>query len=177
MANEPVAPEQQPMVIGEETLDGLPFFRNLILGLYSEWLNDQGDEGVVDFVSSVNQVFLEPLVNFDKAYVLFCDYCQTNERSNVVGDHWRVFLMTVYTELDSRREQIMAEFLDMVKRIMHDSPGGQNLYLRKLIQTDQHNVTPQYGPKSITIGMDYLVLLAVRIYVGSVRIKSSPKAK
>jgi len=133
--------------------------------MYHEWAVDQ-DTSVVDFVASINEIFREPIVNFDKAYELFNQSCSTRDKANVVGDHWRVFQMMVYTEMDETREKIFGDFISMVKRIMGDSPGGQQLYLRKL---ESGNVAPTHGPRTVGCGMDYVILLAVRVYIGGIR--------
>lgn len=170
MAAEPQTP-QAPVIIGEETLTGLPMFRNLIEQMFAEWNNDH-EKSVVAFLDCVREIFREPLVNFDKAYDLFNSYCQNKEQANLTGDHWRVFQMMVYTELAEDREKILGEFVSMVRRIMNDSPGGKELYLRKLVSG---NVQPTDGPKSIAVGMDYVILLAIRVYIGGVRIVGAPK--
>lgn len=163
-------PKPDDVIIGQEVLTGLPLFRHLVCTMYAEWARDQ-DPSIVKFIDSLDQMFLEPLVNFDAAYELFNSYCSNKEHANIVGDHWRVFQMMVYTELDEGREKIFADFASMVRRIMGDSPGGKDLFLRKLVAG---NVTPTDGPKSVTVGMDYIILLALRVYIGGIRGINAP---
>lgn len=170
MANEP---QPADVIIGEETLSGLPLLRHLIMTMYLEWANDQ-DPTVVQFVGALNELFRDPLINFDTAYALFNSACATKEGANVVGDHWRVFQMMVYTELDADREKVFTDFISMVCRIMGDSPGGDALHLRKLIDA---NVAPAHGPKAVMANMSYVILLAVRVYIGGVRGINAPAAK
>lgn len=169
-AGTPPVPEPAPVIL-EENLTGLPFLRNLILGLFFEWSADQGDEDVVSFMSSVKQVFLEPLVSFDKAYDLFCKHCTDHEKANKVGDHWRVFQMVVWSELDEELVTTMQKFQRMAFRVMAEAPGGEQLVPRKLREG-----ASQHEPKEIKVPFDYLVLLAIRIYIGAVRPVSAPKS-
>lgn len=156
---------QHNQIIGEEVLTGLPMFRHLICTMYMEWAEDE-DPTVKSFILAVAEIFREPIVNFDKAYKLFNDQCGQGPLANFVSDHWRVFQMMVYTEMDESREKIFNDFTSMVRRIMGDSPGGAELFLRNL---QNGNVAAPNGPASITIKMDYLILLAIRVYLGGIR--------
>lgn len=169
----PAAPASEPApIIVEEQLSGLPFLRNLVTGMYYEWASDQADEGVVSFINSLKQLFLEPLVSFDKAYDLFVKHCTDSAKANIVGDHWRTFQMVIWTELDKELVSTMTEFSNMVMRVMAESPGGAELFPRKLKVAE--NSIPGYAPKELKAPFDYLVLLAIRIYGSAIRIPSQP---
>lgn len=165
-------PEPAPVII-EENLSGLPFLRNLVTGLFFDWDADKGDSDTVNFILSLKQVFLEPLVNFDKAYDLFIKHCTDSKQAHIVGDLWRVFQMIIWTELDKEMVSTMTAFTQMAQRVMGEAPGGNELYPRKLKLDNSPSVG--FQPHEVKTPFDYLVLLAVRIYCAGIRGPSQPK--
>ncbi|MNG46974.1 hypothetical protein D3C79_48410 [compost metagenome] len=171
MAEQAPPPAPAPVIL-EENLTGLPFLRNLVTGLFFEWSKDQGDPSVVSFMDSLRQIFLEPLISFDKAYDVFCKHCTEGAGSNKVGDHWRAFQMVVWTELNTEVDSTMIAFCDMTSQIMAGSPGGENLIPAKLRKSE--NWVSNSNAKTSKTPFDYALLLAIRVYGASIRPESQP---
>lgn len=169
----PVPPEEPQVVITEDNLTGLPFFRNLIEQMVYEWKEDQGDEAVVSLISAIQQVFRDPLISFDKAYATFSLFCTSGDTASPIGEMWRVLQMMICTELGNELEKILTDFVSLVRRIMHDSPSGPSLKLTGLYEND---VAPPASdiPRALKLNISYVLLLAIRFYIRGKRLVTDP---
>jgi len=163
--------ESPSVVITEENLTGLPFLRNLAIGMFNDW--DYSDiEETRDLMDEIKTIFLIPLVEFDKAYEEFNKKLGVGKKVNMLNDRWRVFLLSFVTELGDESNDTLRKFLDLAKRIFKDTPGGDQMFARRLFEG--------YGSQAPALGdvpsmhLDYVILLVLRFYVASIT-KAPPK--
>lgn len=152
------------VVITEENLTGLPFLRNLSMGLFRDW--EYG--GVVEntaLIDEIKPMFLFPVQQFDEAYDNFIKVLSVGSAINVLNDRWRVFMMAFITELGDEANETLTKFLNLAKRILHDAPGGDEIFARKLHYGFDSNLPSLGAVPSMKI--DYVILLALRFYVAS----------
>lgn len=163
--------ESPSVVITEENLTGLPFLRNLAIGMFNDWDFSDIDE-TRDLIEEVKTIFLIPLVEFDKAYEEFNKKLSVGKKVNMLNDRWRVFLLTFVTELGEESNATLSKFLDLAKRIFRDAPGGDELFARKLFDGNG-STAPTLGSVP-SMRLDYVILLVLRFYVASVT-KAPPR--
>lgn len=157
--------ESPSVVITEENLTGLPFLRNLAIGMFNDW--DFSDiEETQALMDEIKTIFLIPLVEFDKAYDNFNNNLGVGKKVNMLNDRWRVFLLAFVTELGDESNVTLSKFLDLAKRVFRDAPGGSELFARKLF--DGHPSTAPTLGTLPPMRLDYVVLLVLRFYVSSV---------
>lgn len=162
------APELPPVPV--TPAEGLSLLRDLVISLWVEWGADP-EEPVEQFMSILSDIVKKPLLKFDEGAKEFVSQLNAHINTNMMHDYWRVFQLTFFTELGNDRERILDEFVLMVRRVMNEATDDTNLVI-KAIQPPPGNV-PSPAPdwmKSVRANLGQLVLLAVKIYVQSVRV-------
>jgi hypothetical protein len=167
-----VIPELPPVPV--TPAEGLSLLRDLVISLWVEWGADPEDY-VVQFMSILSDVVKKPLLKFDEGAGEFVKQLNAHINTNWMHDYWRIFQLTFFTELGNDRERILDEFVRMVNRVMSEATDDDKLII-KAIQPSPGNV-PGVAPewlKGVRTNLGQLVLLAVKIYVQSVRVTTIP---
>lgn len=166
-------PELPPVPV--TPAEGLSLLRDLTISLWIEWAGDPNDH-IPMFMSVIGDVLKKPLAKFDNAYESFVDQLNANTETNHMHDLWRVFQLTFFTELGIDRERILDEFILMVRRITADSPSVE-VFAIEAIQKPAGNVNTGdiEWLKSIRNNLSKLLLLIIKVYVSSVRMRELAK--
>lgn len=163
--------ESPQVVITEENLTGLPFLRNLCIGLFNDWDRSDMEETQL-LMDEIKRIFMCTLTEFDTGFDAFEKELGHSQKANVISDRWRVFLMTFITELGDEADATLTLFISLAKRLFRDATGGDQLFPRKLMEGFSSTmVMPGLVP---SMRVDYVVLLALRFYVASVT-QAAPK--
>lgn len=164
-----VEPELPPVPI--LPAEGLSLLRDIVINLWIEWTGDP-DEKVDWLMDVVKDILIKPLFKFDEGYTEFVKQLNAHAQTNEVHDMWRIMQLTLFTELGKDRENMLNDFVLMVRRIMNESPDGDKLFIKSIQK--QENGIPVSGPEwlgSVRNNLSMLALLLIKVYVTSVRVK------